>query len=425
MGIRHLQTFMERKVNGGLYTVKMEQEISKAKKSVDKPLIVVDLMALFGLFCSDRRSLLCGSQVWVVERTAETFFKRLTDSGAELVFFYDGTLQQNKYDTWISRQNDKYDRMIDILEGIDARMTLAVAADKFDRTMPSNTCIKLENVARQHGKLFISTDVECDQALAIYATKHKALAVISHDTDFLIYEGSWQLWHANHIDVKTLITKAYCKQALLRTLNLQWRQMAIWATLAGNDFFKYDELEPFLNDLGQHSQKFYKLADYVRRLPLRNKKLDDDTRKLQLWRWVCSDDLIDVEDYNTVPPALMCTVLTLYRLRQYGVIRMFEADLLLLIAQQLSASVFDPQQEPYPQRLISRAFRLGFLFQKVYSHMARVCKALGLPQEYRPSPPYDGHRFHNMYRVWTSMKVEAHHIESVAEWRFYIDAKST
>nr|XP_040234302.2 uncharacterized protein LOC120956693 [Anopheles coluzzii]XP_040234303.2 uncharacterized protein LOC120956693 [Anopheles coluzzii] len=577
MGIRHLHSFMERKVDGGLYTVKMQHEISNAKKSVEKPLVVIDLMAMFGVFCSDRRSLLCGSQFWVVEHTADSFFKRLTDAGAELVFFYDGTLQLNKYDTWINRQNDKYDRMIDVLDGINARMPLAVAANKFDRTLPNNTCIKLENVAKRHGELIVSTDLECDQALAIYATKRKALAVISHDTDFLIFEGGWQLWHANHIDVNKLITKAYGRQALLRTLGLQWHQMALWATLAGNDFFSYDELEPFLNDLGPHTQKFYKLAEYVRRLTVRNGKLDDDTvrsilgrvykkrrvpteayewfrqsyafyqvdepsekkpddpfayllqagysfthsiltgvpfnvtlfffdyrssefgnyyeiiepiisriggillyhhqherqhitvvtkrnhhephsfgtvaatfptavtpppvmdlistdgpvqaslleRKLQLWRWVCSDDLLDVEQFNTVPPAFMCTVLTLYRLRQCGAIRLFEADLLLLIAHQLSNDAFDPLQEPYPQKLISRAFRLGFLFQKVYSHMDRVAKALGLPQEYRPTTPYDGLRFHNMYRVWTSMKVEPHHIEPIEEWRFYQQTKST
>uniref|UniRef100_A0A182PJG2 Asteroid domain-containing protein n=1 Tax=Anopheles epiroticus TaxID=199890 RepID=A0A182PJG2_9DIPT len=584
MGVRYLHSFMEQKVNGGIYMVNMQQEILKAKKRIERPLIVFDLMALFGLFCSDRHSLLCGSQYWVVEYMADTFFKRLTDLGAELVFFYDGTLQTSKYDTWITRQNDKYDRMIDIIDAIDAGVPVTVVAKKFDRTMPSNTCIKLQNVAKRHGKLITANDLECDQAVAIFATKNKALAVVSHDTDFLIFEGSWQLWHAEHINLQKLSTKAYNRQALIGTLGLQWYQMAVWATLAGNDWFKYDEVLPFLNDLGPHSQKMYRLADYVRRLPMRNKKLDEDgiqcvlgrvyrkrrmpaeayelfrqsvafyqvdehpenerkhtndpfayllqaehfftysiltgepfnvtlfffdyrsnefgkyheivepiisriggillyhhrherqhvtvmmkrhhkesnsfgdvpvtypsaitpppvreliakdeneppgspssllSLKLQLWRWVCSDDLLHDERFNGIPSAFMCTVLTLYRLRQCGAIRIFEADLLLVIAQQLSTRTFDPLQEPSPQRLISRAFRLAFLFQKVYGHMERVSKALGLPDEYRPTTPYDGHRFHNMYRVWAGRKVESQDIAPIVEWRIYAHASQS
>uniref|UniRef100_A0A8W7Q155 Constitutive coactivator of peroxisome proliferator-activated receptor gamma n=1 Tax=Anopheles coluzzii TaxID=1518534 RepID=A0A8W7Q155_ANOCL len=576
MGIRHLHTFMEK--NGGFYTVNMEREILEAKKFTENPLLVIDMKALHAIFSTDKRSLLCGSQFSVVEHMVDTFFKRLTDAGAELVFCDDGTLDPNKFEKWIASQNEKYDRMINVLDGIDAEPSLKEAADKFEQTIPYNTCIKLKNVAKRHGKFIVCKDLKCDQALASYATKFKALAVVTHDTDFLIFEGRWQLWHANHIDVNKLITKAYCKQELLRTLGLQWRQMAIWATLAGNSFFKYDELVPFLSEFGPNNQKFYRLAEYVRQLPLRNGKLDDDTvhsilgrvywnrqvppeayewfrqsvafyqlnepvkdsqqndgdpfaylledehyvtyniltdrpytctilffdyrtseignyyeiiepiiarmagillyhnkeerqhvtlaikrnhheshsiftvpatfptaitppplieliskdervqaslldRKLQLWRWVCSDDLLDVEQFNTVPPAFMCTVLTLYRLRQCGAIRIFEADLLLLIAQQLSKGVFDLTLEPHLQRLNPRAFRLAFVFQNVYHHMARVAKVLGLSEEYRPMTPYDGHRFHNMYNVWTSLKVESE-FQSIEEWRFYKHAKS-
>ncbi|XP_052895130.1 uncharacterized protein LOC128302360 [Anopheles moucheti] len=571
MGVRHLQTFMDRKVRNGKYTVRMDREIRNAKNVTEKPLVVIDLMALFGLFCSDIRGLLCGSQVKLVERLAGMFFERLTDAGAELVFFYDGNVQTNKYDTWITRQNNKYDLMIEILDAIDAREPLEKVAAKYERNMPSNTCLKLRRVAKQHGKVIVSTELECDQALAIYATKHNALAVITHDTDFLIFAGNWQLWHANRINPTTLVAEAFNRQALLQTLGLQWQQMAIWATLAGTDFFKYDEVEPFLNDLGSHHQKFTKLAEYVRRLPItkqldagtvhsilervyRNRRLPTEAfewfqqsvafyqiepsstvrvredpfsfllqvdqhfvhtvltgvpfnctlfffdyrstefgnyyeiiepliariggillyhlqqdrqhitvvvkrnhheplsfitvpvifpstltppqikdlvstdanlmtsllqRKLQLLRWVCSDDLIDHEEFNSIPSSFLLTVLVLYRLRQYGAIRMFEADLLLLIAHQVTMELFDPAKELYPKRLISRAFRLGFLFQKVYSHFERIAKALGLPEEYRPTAPYDGLRFHNHYRVWTSMRIEPHHIETIADWRLY------
>uniref|UniRef100_A0A182YM89 Asteroid domain-containing protein n=1 Tax=Anopheles stephensi TaxID=30069 RepID=A0A182YM89_ANOST len=577
MGVRHLQTFMDKKVSHGTYSVRMEREIQNAKQAAGTsppPLVVIDLMAMFSLFCSDVRGLLCGSQVRRIERTAGDFFKRLTDAGAELVFFYDGKLQANKYETWTTRQNEKYYRMLDIIDAIDARVPLERVAAQFEHNIPSNTCLKLRRVAKRHGKVVIETEMECDQALAIFATKHGALAIITHDTDFLIFEGNWQLWHANRINLTTLVAQAYNRQALLRTLGLQWQQMAVWATLAGTDFFKYDELEPFLNGLGPHHRKFYKLADYVRSLPItkdlqastvngilgrvyKNRRMPTEAfewfrqsvafyqidaptaggtpaandrfgfllqaeqcfahtvltgapfnctlfffdyrtteftnyyeiiepliariggillyhyqpernhmtvvvkrnheephtfvtvpvtypqavtppevkdliskdanllssllpRKLQLLRWVCSEELLTREEQsNDIPPALLLTVLTLYRLRRTGAIRMFEADLLLLIAYQDTHELFDPAEEPYPQRLIARAFRLAFLFQKVYTHLARIAKALGLPQSYRPSTPFDGLRFHNLYRVWNCTRVETHHLEPIKEWRLY------
>uniref|UniRef100_A0A182WFC8 Uncharacterized protein n=1 Tax=Anopheles minimus TaxID=112268 RepID=A0A182WFC8_9DIPT len=235
MGVRHLQTFMDRKVKNGTYSIRMDREIRNAKKSTENPLVVVDLMALFGLFCDDRRGLLCGSQ---------------------------------------ERQH----------------MTVVVKRNHHE----SHT--------------FVTVPVIFPTAIT-------------------------------PPQMKDLISK----DATMQTSLLQ--------------------------------------------------------RKLQLLRWVCSDDLIDREEFNAIPSSLLLTVLVLYRLRQYGAIRMFEADLLLLIAHQVTMGLFDPAGEPYPQRLISRAFRLGFLFQKLYAHFARVAKSLGVPEEYRPSTPYDGLRFHNHYRL--------------------------
>uniref|UniRef100_A0A182WFD0 Uncharacterized protein n=1 Tax=Anopheles minimus TaxID=112268 RepID=A0A182WFD0_9DIPT len=188
MGIRYLQMFMDKKVMNGTYSVQMDREIRNAKKSTGKPLVVIDLNALFASICSDKRDLLCGNQVRRMERITGMFLKSLVDAGAELVFFNNGKLQPNKYEPWLTRKNDKYDLMINILDAINARMPLNQIVEKFDRTIPPNTCLKLRRIVKQYGKIIISTDMECDQALAIYATKHNALAVITHDTDFLIFE---------------------------------------------------------------------------------------------------------------------------------------------------------------------------------------------------------------------------------------------
>ncbi|KFB38021.1 AGAP008671-PA-like protein [Anopheles sinensis] len=557
----------------------MDQEIQNAKTGTQKPLIVIDLMALFGLFCDDKYSLLCGSQIGLVERRADDFFKRLAETGAELVFFYDGTLQEFKQETWTARQNEKYKNMIAIVDDINQGTPLTQIVNRHWRTIPNNTGLKLKRVAKQHGQMIISVAVECDQALAAYAVKHKALAIISHDTDFFIFEGNWQLWSANHMNIETLETIGYNRKALLKTLGLNWNQMAVFATLGGNDFFKYDEVEPFLDSFGQHNLKFYKLADYVRNLALDKRSIkktidrvlsrvyrdrpvprearewfqqsltfyktdckavnknpsadplqkflldanqhfvyniltghpfnctlyffdyrstvfgnyfdiispiisriagiilyhhrqegiehvnvmtkrchteshamltvpaefpehavpppiqdlhasDADTcerllmPKLALLAWVCSDNL-PFEPFAALPPSLMVTVLTLFRLIEYGALALFEADLLLWIAYDLSIDGFDPSTERRPYRLDPRAFRVGFLFQKIYAHFARVAKSLGLPRMYKPSTPYDGLRFHNQYGAWRDGHIQNQMGTSFSDWRLYSSVAKT
>uniref|UniRef100_A0A182IN82 Uncharacterized protein n=1 Tax=Anopheles atroparvus TaxID=41427 RepID=A0A182IN82_ANOAO len=142
-------------------------------------------------------------------------------------------------------------------------------------------------------------------------------------------------------------------------------------------------------------------------------------QKLELLAWVCSDNL-PFASFAALPASLMITIMTLFRLTECGALSLFEADLLLWIAHELSIDRFDPSAERRPYRLDPRAFRIGFLFQKVYAHCARAAKALGLPRKYRPSTPFDGLRFHNQYSAWQKGEMQ-HHIQSIVDWRLYSD----
>ncbi|XP_049535033.1 uncharacterized protein LOC125950783 [Anopheles darlingi] len=568
MGVRNLKTYMNKHLKNGVYPVWMLPAIRKAAKRSRQPLVVIDLMALFGLFCSDKKSMLCGTRVRMIEQQADEFFRRLKEAGARLVFFYDGPPQQAKLTTWTKRQNQKYKDMIAIMDAVDQGQPLHKIANKYSR-MPNNTCIKLNHVARKHGPLIIPYSAECDQELAVYAQQHKAFAIITNDTDFLIYEGNWHLWYVDDINLDTLETLEYNRDALRREMDLNWPGMALWATLGGNDFFQYDTVEPFHNSLNGNN-KFGKLAQYVRSLPLGNgfskgivkqivqrvyegRPIPEDAeeclaqslyfystnpsllsrpmdpmeaflieeeqtfvlsilkgtahnsttlffdfrssqlgnyfdiivpliartagvilyhrqhertdmkvlakrghlesyaeytvpaifptditpphlmellsqdatlqdalkqRKLQLLRWVCSDD-VDDGMLQAIPSKLVTTVLTLVTLVRNDALLLFEADLLLSIAHdELNGGInSNPTIERYPVRVDPRAFRVAFLFQKVYSHIARTAKSFGLPADYCCSVPYDGHRFHNCYAGWRSGQWTMN--EGQQGWRLY------
>ncbi|XP_050081735.1 uncharacterized protein LOC126569007 [Anopheles aquasalis] len=568
MGVRHLKTYMNKHLKNGVFPVWMLPAIRKAAKRSRRPLIVIDLMALFGLFCSDKKSMLCGTRVRMIERQADELFRRLTEAGARLVFFFDGPPQQTKLTTWTRRQNRKYENMLTIIDAVDQEQPLHKIATRYYGAIPNNTCIKLNHIAIKHGPVIFSYSAECDQELAMYALQHKAFAIITNDTDFLIYEGNWHLWSADDINLGTLETLEYNRNALRCELDLSWPGMALWATLGGNDFFQYDTVQPFHNSLNGNN-KFGRLAQYVRMLPIGNgfnksivqqivrrvfqgrpipedaeeclmqsvyfystnpsllsrpmdpmeafliekehsfvlsvlkgtahnstilffdyrstqlgnyfdiivpliartagvilyhrqherkemtilakrghrepydehivpaifptdiipphvmELLSEDEslqaslkqRKLHLLRWVCSDD-VDDGLLQTVPSKLVTTVLTLVTLVRNDALLLFEADLLLSIVQDEINGGFNshPTIERYPVRVDPRAFRIAFLFQKVYSHIARSAKSFGLPADYYCSVPYDGHRFHNCYAGWRSGQWT---MNEGQQWRLY------
>ncbi|XP_052870437.1 constitutive coactivator of peroxisome proliferator-activated receptor gamma-like [Anopheles cruzii] len=280
MGVRFLQSFMGRQVQDGVYYVQIPREIrNSAERRKQKPLILIDLMALHHLFSGNKCSVLCGSQVMLCEQQAAQFFSQLVESGAELVFFWDGNVQENKYDTWMTRQNEKYTRMITIIDAINRGQALQRIAKARSNLIPSNTCIQLKLIAERYGRVIVSFHAECDQELAAYALEHETLAIISNDTDFLIFEGCWQLWSAD-INLETLRTRAFSKEALRRKLQLSVPGMALWATLSGNDFYNYEQLKPFHHTLGSEQGRFLKLAQYVRTLPSVEHFNDDNIQQV-------------------------------------------------------------------------------------------------------------------------------------------------
>jgi hypothetical protein len=78
---------------------------------------------------------------------------------------------------------------------------------------------------------------------AAFATKNNALAVIADDSDYLIYKGNWRYWSARQLDLNDLSTMEYDRRALWDCLNLSEDQMKIFATIAGNDIIKYNEVQ--------------------------------------------------------------------------------------------------------------------------------------------------------------------------------------
>lgn len=244
-------------------------------------------MSIYNPVCAqDLAGLLCGGRYNKVAFTLEFFFTKLKNFGAQLVFYKDGPVQEIKTATWLQRQDRKYRDTMQIIDCIEQErypMKLEDLVNKFRNTISAITEYPFQRIAKQYGTVHTAMDRECDQELAAYATANQALAVISNDTDFLIFEGNWRLWSSKDIDFQKFSTYEYNRTALVQSLQLNYKQMALFATLGGNDIVQYEEVRAFHIHLCQNNKKFYNLANYVRNLPpMRNNQewVENCTKKV-------------------------------------------------------------------------------------------------------------------------------------------------
>lgn len=225
-------------------------------------------MSLLSPGNANRLDTLLGGRHQIVKEIYEQFFKKLTDQGATLAFFCDGPVQDDKFDTWTARQNTKYEENCCLFDHINGNATLNdVISDPSINIKQITTFVgTLRKIARQYGTLKTANHHECDAEVAKYATDNNAMAIFTNDTDFLVFEGNWYLWCTEELNVDDCLTMELSRAALTRHLGLSHKQMALFATMAGNDYVKFDRIKLFLASFGQSNDRFLRLADFIRRM---------------------------------------------------------------------------------------------------------------------------------------------------------------
>lgn len=161
----------------------------------------------------------------------------MLDAGAKLAFFLDGPHQKQKDEVWFQRRNATYSSALKIFDGIESGLDLkTIARNVGDANIGSVSIAKtFEGICKRLGYFKTSVEMECDLELAQYAVQNNALAIVGQDSDFMIFDGHWQYWSTEFLDLETLNTICYNRTALCRHLGLSQEQMCLFATLAGND----------------------------------------------------------------------------------------------------------------------------------------------------------------------------------------------
>ena len=164
--------------------------------------------------------------------------------GFEFIYVYDGALFPDKTDTIIQRRNESYEKHQSILQAIDSGLNInnLVLLKKLHIGNITPYFPNFSEIAKKYGRV-VRANREGDQEIVFLANKHKAFAVISDDTDFLIFGGNWRFWSAQTMDLDKKTIKEYDKVALRSHLGLSYSRLILFATLAGNDFLTYDNVK--------------------------------------------------------------------------------------------------------------------------------------------------------------------------------------
>lgn len=155
--------------------------------------------------------------------------------------------------------------MIKILKEINTNKYNTQSLKRKHTNLPiiSTVISALINVAKEFGELKKTYYSECDMEIVDFAIKNNVLAVVSDDTDFLIFEGNWKFWSANDINMENMTTMEYNKRAIREQINLSDKQMPLFATIYGNEFLAIKKMGTFDN-----------VTQYIREFPVELEKSD-------------------------------------------------------------------------------------------------------------------------------------------------------
>lgn len=196
-----------------------------------------------------------------------------------LVFFSDLNIQLGKIDEWLSRRNSEFEFYVNLYDAIVSGKSLSTIVaeheEKGEKRAITAGFYGMAVIARSYGEFHFSTKHEADLELAQYAKRHNAMAVISDDTDFLIFEGPWRLWSAQQIQIgsaRQLKTLEYNRFGIKNTLSLTKHQLPLFATLLGNDFTKtyFNELTKFYHQIGGPRFRFQNVARFIHKMNNQN-----------------------------------------------------------------------------------------------------------------------------------------------------------
>lgn len=276
MGVRRLQTFLERHCPEACYEVSIYDIAEEYRQQFNcDPVIVVDGSCCFRSIY-EGLDWVCGGQYKEYVQKVTHFFECFEAINVKLVVYFDGATQESKRPVWVSRRLQSMEKAHAVFDALSKGQAVQ-RIDPELYVLPAGAGNTMSTLSKDRCMVRRSLK-ECDEEIASYAEKNKCFAILAQDSDFVIYQsGAKYYLSAENLDLTRMTTLVYDQKALARHLQLNVSDLPIFASLMGNDFISADDLRPFHSLLtGRQRHQAYaavlvrKVAEYIWSLPKGN-----------------------------------------------------------------------------------------------------------------------------------------------------------
>lgn len=242
------------------------------KGNNERPKILIDLKEFIHVVVQrDNLGQLLGGKYGLWMNYFRKFLKQLKEAHVDLIFFASGKKLTDELMIFIPKREEEYIRYLDVLDSIDGSDgSVNEFFKRKDRDIrgPITLEYNMQRLASELGVLHINY-VRHNQEMAKFIKQHdkSVLAVITNDNDFMIFDGKYQFWQANDVNLRELTGIRMCRKLLRARLEMNSQQLQLLSALSGSNYLPMLVLRKFYKRIwgeGVEGNRIPQIAKYIR-----------------------------------------------------------------------------------------------------------------------------------------------------------------
>ncbi|XP_072030897.1 constitutive coactivator of peroxisome proliferator-activated receptor gamma-like [Amphiura filiformis] len=242
MGVKGLHAYVDQCCGEALVNVNLNQLARQYRKQHGRqPVLVIDGMALLRKFYNPVIPWVYGGEWLELFERIQAFLETLKNADIKPVFIFDGVVEQSKRATWLDRRKKERRLVSQVFEHIKRT---GRHPEKRHYHIPPCISGCMNKALKVLGAEVSRSSIEADKEIFQYYKQHQCFGVLSHDSDFLIYDVD-NYFASETLDFKTLHVKMYNKQVLCRHLGISRQLLPLLACILGNDTISPNSLTRF------------------------------------------------------------------------------------------------------------------------------------------------------------------------------------
>ncbi|KAG8444345.1 hypothetical protein GDO86_009507 [Hymenochirus boettgeri] len=291
MGVKGLQTFAQNYCHNVCNMVSLRALATAHKSSYPEstPTVVVDAMGCLRTWYTPN-DWVQGGQWKEYLCSLENFISAFHTAGIQLVFIFDGVIEQKKRDEWVKRRLRDNGKIAQIFHYIK---TTGQQPGRHMFFIPSGISTFTKSALQLLGQEVISSSVEADYEVAAYGLQHNCLGILGEDSDYLIFD-TVRYFSISMLRLDSLETYVYSRENLCSTLGLRLCDLPLLACLLGNDIIPEHILGGFQrkctalycskhNKPNKRTQVIWDVAAFISNLPSSPHGLEKVVDMLPRW----------------------------------------------------------------------------------------------------------------------------------------------